>query len=476
MKVVMLNPPFLPRFSRQSRSPCVTKGGTFYYPYMLAYATGLLESEGFKVKLIDAVANNWSRKETVKFVKRWKPDLVVVDTSTPSIINDMEVADSLKPFVEHVTLVGTHPSAMPKWVLERCSADSVCIGEYDETIVDLASHLEKGKEPKIPGLVYRKGEKIVFSRIRKLIEDLDKFPFVSEVYLRHFGKEGMKKYFYASLKWPQVTILTARGCPYNCSFCNSPFKGSYRPRSVKNVVEEFEFIQSELKFVKEIMIEDETFPALKKRTIELCKELKRSGSSISWSANARVNTDFETLKIMKEAGLRLLCVGFESPEQRVLNDVSKGTTAKMQIKFMKNCRKLGILVNGCFILGLLEDTEKTIIKTIEFAKKLDPDTAQFYPLMVYPGTKDYERVKKLGYLETEDFSKWLTSDGQHRTTVSRPDLPSRRLEELCDLARKEFYLRPKYILRKFAQCLMDPQEGIRTAKSFRVFAKHLVGR
>ena len=145
MKVLVLNPPYLPRFSRQSRSPCVTKGGTFYYPYYLAYATGVLEQNGHKVKLVDAVANEWSHEETLDFVKKFDPDFVVIGTSTPSIYNDMGVADAIKQALEnvHVTLVGTHVTAMPEWTLKNCKADSVCIGEYDYTVRDLAEAIEK---------------------------------------------------------------------------------------------------------------------------------------------------------------------------------------------------------------------------------------------------------------------------------------------------------------------------------------------
>lgn len=472
----MLNPPFLKKYSRQSRSPCVTKGGTFYYPYFLAYATGVLEKNNLDVKLIDAVANEWTHKQTLKFVKKYNPELVVIDTSTPSINNDIKVSFDIKNILSnsHVTLVGTHPTALPEQVLKSCKADSICRSEYDFTIKDLAVAIEKKKSLKsILGISYKQGKRIIHNKSRPLIKNLDEIPFVSVVYKKHFGKEGIKKYFYASVSWPQVTLLTARGCPYNCSFCNSPFKHSYRPRSKEDVVEEFEYIQSELPFVKEVMVEDETFPAVKKRTIDLCNLMKEREIKLKWSANARVNTDFETLKIMKNAGCRLLCVGFESPEQSILNVINKKTTKQMQIDFMNNCRKVGILVNGCFMLGLLNDTKKSIRKTVEFAKKLNPDTAQFYPIMVYPGTLDYKIAKEKGYLITEDYSKWLTPDGQHTTTVSRPDLSAEELMKLCNQARREFYLRGNYIINKLFQSIVHPSEGLRTLKSVKVFFKHL---
>ncbi|MEE8185123.1 MAG: radical SAM protein, partial [Thermodesulfobacteriota bacterium] len=353
MKVLMINPPFYKRYSRQSRSPCVTKGGTFYYPYYLAYATGVLEKEGFDIRLIDAVAKDWSREDTVSYAKKFDPDLVVLDTSTPSIYNDVGVACEIKEAVSHVhiNLVGTHPTNLPEeTLLLSDSIDSLCRGEYDFTLVDLAYALEDGKGlGGIDGLSYRDNGKVVNNNPRELIKDLDVIPFVTGVYKKHLD---IKDYFYASLRYPQVTILTARGCPYNCHFCNVPFKSSYRARSIENVVEEFEYIQKELPGVKEVMIEDETFSANKRRTLALCDLMMDKGIKLRWSCNARVNTDFETLRRMKEAGCRLLCVGFESPTQEALDGVDKKTTKGLQEEFMENSRRFGLLVNGCFILGL----------------------------------------------------------------------------------------------------------------------------
>jgi radical SAM superfamily enzyme YgiQ (UPF0313 family) len=474
MKALLLNPPYFKRYSRQSRSPCVTKGGTFYYPYSLAYATGALEKAGHEVRLIDAVARSLDRDEVLGIARKFSPGLVVLDTSTPSIHNDVEVAALIKDALPsaHVNLVGTHPTSLPEETLSSSpKLDSVCMGEYDYTLMDLAEAIEAGADlSTVRGLCYRSNGKINKNPLRELIADLDELPFVSQVYKKHLD---IKDYFYASLLYPQVTILTARGCLYNCAFCNAPFKNSYRARSVENVLEEFEYIQEELPEVREVMIEDETFPARKKRTLEFCKGIKDRGIRLSWSCNARVNTDYETLKAMRNSGCRLMCVGFESPTQAALNNIHKGTTREQQLEFMENTRKLGLLVNGCFILGLPGDTAKSIRATIEFAKKLNPDTAQFYPLMVYPGTESYRWAKAEGYLTTEDYSKWIDEEGRHATTVSYPDLTSEELVKLCDSARREFYLRGEYILYKIRQSLSSPSEALRTLKSAKTFFRYL---
>jgi len=474
MKIIMLNPPFFKKYSRQSRSPCVTKGGTFYYPYFLAYATAVLEKPGFEVMLLDAVARDLTKKETIEHVVGYAPNLVVIDTSTPSIYNDIQVAGLIKDVIKdcHVTLVGTHPTALPEETLSTSEAlDSVCRGEYEYTLLELAQRLSKNDTLEdVKGVSYRDTGKIVNNEERELIQDLDELPFVSKVYNKHLT---IRDYFYASLTYPQVTILTARGCPYNCSFCNAPFKKSYRSRSVENVLDEFEYIQSELPEVREVMIEDETFPADKKRTLEFCKGLKDRGIKLRWSCNARVNTDDTTLKSMKEAGCRLVCVGFETPTENPLKEIRKGTTKELQLSFMKNARKSGLLVNGCFILGLPGDTKESVFDTIKFAKTLNPDTAQFYPLMVYPGTDAYKWAKENGFLISEDYSKWIDENGMHSTMVSRPGLNNRELVELCNKARTEFYIRPAYILYKLKQSILNPQEGWRNIKSSKTFFKHV---
>jgi radical SAM superfamily enzyme YgiQ (UPF0313 family) len=475
MKILMLNPPYFPKYSRQSRSPCVTKGGTFYYPYLLAYATGVLEKTGHTVKLIDAVARGWTRERTTEFARQFSPGLVVIDTSTPSIKNDVEVAEAIKEAVPsaHINLVGTHPTNLPVDTLNMSNAiDSICRDEYDYTVRDLTAALESGKTPaKVKGVTYRDKGRVKGTPNRPRIKDLDELPFVSAVYKKHLN---VRDYFYASLMHPQVTLLTARGCPFNCSFCNSPFKASYRARSAENVVKELEYIQNELPAVKEVMIEDETFPAIKKRTMKLCNLMIKHRVKLRWSCNARVDMDIELMKTMKSSGCRLMCVGFESPKQAVLDGIHKGTTRDMQLRFMVNTRKAGLLVNGCFMLGLPGDTKGTIKETVEFAKELGPDTAQFYPIMVYPGTEAYDWAKKNSYLTTEDHEKWLTKDGLHSTTVSRPGLGDRELLELCDKARREFYIRPRYVTKKIAQSITRPGELKRNLKSSRTFFKYVL--
>lgn len=480
MKVLLLNPPFLPKFSRQSRSPSVTRAGTIYYPILLSYCCGVLDKEGFDVKLIDAPAKGYDRKQTLEMIKDFNPDLTVIETSTPSIYNDVEVAEMIKDNIDtFITLVGTHVSALSEETLKLSKKiDAVARMEYEYTIRDLAYALKYNKDlSSILGLSYRKDNKIYHNTNRPFIENLDELPFISEVYKKYLD---IKDYFFGAAEYPMVMIFTGRGCPNLCFFCVYPqvFYGRrYRLRSAENVVKEFEYIVKELPEVKEIGIEDDTFTADLPRVQKICKLLISKGinKKVKWWANTRVNLDLETMKLMKKAGCRLIIAGFESGAQELLNNMRKGITLEQSRKFAENARKVGLLVHGCFMFGFPGETRETIRQTIEFAKELKPDTAQFFPLIPYPGTEAYAWAKKNGYLISEDFSEWLTPEGRHRTVISLPNLTNEYLYDACNQARKEFYMRKDYIFYKLKQCILHPSEAKRTLKSGKTFFKYALG-
>ncbi len=477
MKILMLNPPFKSHYSRNSRSPAVTKGGTIYYPIWLSYATGVLDEEGFDIKLLDAPAKGLSLDEVVETVKDFSPDLIVSDTSTPSIDNDVKVADRLKEETDaFVVLVGTHVSALPDEVMKSSNVDGIARKEYDYTLRDLAYALEKGKDLKtVKGLTFRKGKKIIHNPDRPYIQDLDELPFVSSVYKKYLNIED---YFYSSANHPMVMMMTGRGCPYHCFFCSWPqvFLGrSYRLRSAEDVVAEFEWIIKNLPEVREVGVEDDTLTADLKRARKICRLLIEKGinKKMNWWANVRVNLDLKTMKLMKKAGCRLIIPGYESGVQEILNSSNKGITLEQSRKFAENAKKAGLMVHGCFILGLPGETEETIKKTIEFAKELDPDDAQFFPLIPYPATEAYEWAKKKGYLVTENFSNWNTKEGWHGCVISTPELTNEEILEWTHKAKMSFYLRPKFFFKAFKRALTSWDEMKRTIKASRVFFRYI---
>ena len=476
MKILMLNPPYFKRFSRNSRSPAISKGGTLYYPIWLAYATGVLEEEGFDVRLIDGPASGRDMEEIVDEMRVFKPDLTVIDTSTPSIHNDVQAAEALKDASgSYIIMVGTHASAMSEETVRMSpKIDAAAREEYDYTINDLAYALKDKKDLEtVPGINFRRGEEIISTPNRTFIKDMDSLPFVSKVYKKHLDHTH---YFYAHSLHPIMTIITGRGCPYDCVYCVLPQtmngKG-YRKRSAANVADEFEYIKENFPDVKEIMIEDDTLTVDQKRCRALSETLIERGIKMTWTANSRADVDLETMQYMRKAGCRLFCVGIESGDQDVLDQVKKRLEVDRISQFMGDAKKAGIMVHGCFMVGNPGETKETLVKTLDFAKELKPDTAQFFPIMVYPGTAAYDWAKENGYLLTEDYSKWLTSDGLHNSVVSRPGLTNEELVDFCDMARRSFYLRPQYISFKLWQGIRNPREGQRTLKSAGTFLKYL---
>ncbi len=484
MKILALNPPFLPKYSRESRSPAVTKSGTLYYPMWLAYAVGYLEKNGHEVLFLDAPALGLDHAETLRRAKEFSPSLIVVDSSTPSIYNDTALAGEFKKHIAGVftILVGVHVSALPEETLRDNpqGADATAFGEYDETLVELASVIEKnGTDDKslkgIRGIAFRSSDgSVIKNETRDPIEDLDDIPFVSEVYKKHLD---ISPYFYGHSRYPLIVLVTGRGCPFRCTFCVVPqtmHGHKYRKRSVDNIVEEFRYISENFPQAQEIMIEDDTLTADRKRCRELSQKLiNQKLTRIPWSANSRADVDFETMHLMKKAGCRLFCVGFESGEQQILDNIKKGTKIPRIRQFRSDARKAGILVHGCFMVGNRGETAQTLEKTLRFAKELNPDTAQFYPIMAYPGTSDYAWFKEKGWLVTTDYRKWLTKDGLHSSVVSNPDLTYDTLVEFCDRARREFYMRPSYLIQKIAQAIKSPSEAPRLFKGFKTLVKHL---
>lgn len=482
MKVLVLNPPFLPRFSRESRSPAVAKSGTLYYPMWLAYAVGYLEKHGHEVLFLDAPAANLSVKDVTDRAVAFGARMAVLGSSTPSVYSDIEVGTALKKSIPglFVTMVGTHVSALPEETLRAApDVDAIAFGEYDETVVELAERLSAGEGAldlgSVAGLVHRDSAgNIVKNQPRPYMEDLDALPMVSSVYKRHLD---ITPYFYGHSLHPILVMVTGRGCPYFCTYCVIPqvLQGhKYRKRSVESIAEEFAYIRDNFPAAREIMIEDDTLTADKSRCAALCRLLIERGlTSIPWSANARADVDYETMKLMKAAGCRLFCVGFESGEQTILNNIRKGTKLPIIERFVRDAKRAGIMIHGCFMVGNRGETRESLAKTLALAKRLNPDTAQFYPIMVYPGTSDYAHFKEKGWIVSSNFREWITSEGLHSSTVSNPDLPYEELVQFCDRARREFYLRPRYMAYKLLQSIRHPSEAKRTLKAFSTFKKYL---
>ena len=355
--------------------------------------------------------------------------------------------------------------------------DAVAIGEYDYTIRDLANALGSDQTfEKVDGIAFRKNGETIRTKERRKIENLDAIPFVSSTYKIHMN---YKNYFFAAANYPMVMIMTGRGCPFMSFYCVYPqvfHNHKYRTRSPENVVGEFEYIVKHFPRVKEIGIEDDCFTANPSHVRKICELLISRKIKIKWYCNVRGDLKYDLLKLMKKAGCRLVTVGFESGCQKILDGIQKKEKVDTYYKFVSDARKAGILVHGCIMIGNPGDNKETLKKSYEFAKSINCDSMQFYPLYVYPGTEAYTWAEEAGYLSTTDFSKWVDGEGKHNCILNTPELKSSEMVALSASYLKTYHLRPRYLFNKIAQAILRPSEGYRSLKSAKWFFLSILTR
>lgn len=449
MKIYMLNPPFIENFVRCGRWQGVAaRGGTLYYPIWLAYAAGVLEKAGHNVKLVDAIASKWDMNRVLEDVKIFKPDLVVVDSNFSSLKNDTKITKQLKESTGAVSvLVGPPTSQFPERILNG-GIDIVARFEYDFTLRDLAEAIEnKEKIEHVRGISYKENGEIIHNPNKfTSSEDLDEIPFVSKVYKEHLN---IKDYFLNHALYPMVQIFTGRGCPNRCTFCSWPetlMGRKYRVRSVENVVDEFEFVINELPEVNEIFIEDDTFTINNKRVRQFCEELKERKLDTNWGCQSRAELDYKTMKAMKEAGCRLLDVGYESGNDEILRNIKKGMTVNKLREFTKNAKKAKLKILADFVIGFPGENNETADQTIRFIKEIKPDLLQVAVATPIPGTEFYDWVKQNGFLLVDDLEESLDQEGFQKCIVSYPNFTKDDMEGYVDRALKKYYLNPSYLL------------------------------
>ena len=483
MKVYLLNPPYLPHFGRGARWQEIGRAGTLYYPIWLSYATAVVEQE-HETRLVDAPAWNWGREDVIEDIKKFNPDLIVLDSSFPSLNNDIKVAELIKQ--SHgddakTVLVGPPTSQFSEEILRSSGIDLVARWEYDFTLKEIAEVMEEGKDfDNIKGISYKENGKIIHNPNREFTssDDLDKIPFVSRIYKKHLN---IRDYFLGQSLYPEVQIFTGRGCPNQCTFCAWPqtlMGRKYRVRSVTNVLDELEWLQENLE-IKEVFFEDDTFTINKRRVLEFCKEYKERGLDITWSCNVRVDSlDLETMKEMKKANCRLLIVGYESGSDKILKNIKKGFTIKQIKQFAKNAKKAGLLVHGDFIIGLSGETKETIALTKKLLKETKPDILQISVASPFPGTGFYEWCKEGGYLLTDNPNEYLDKQGHQKAIISYPELTNEEMVKEVDEILKGYYMSLSYVPVALRQVFRKHgfDEMKRLWYSTRMFFKYVLTR
>ncbi|MEW5744974.1 MAG: hopanoid biosynthesis associated radical SAM protein HpnJ [Nitrospirota bacterium] len=468
MRTLLLNPPSYGGFDggAGSRYQARREIRSFWYPTWLAYPAGLIPGS----RLIDAPPEDIGVDEVVRRARDY--DLVVMNTSTPTVMNDARTAELLKEHYPGIVigLVGPHTMVLPRETLALSKAiDFVTTGEFDYAVAEIAQGIPFDK---VAGIAFRAGGGIRRTPGRPPIEELDALPFVTEVYARDLAIDN---YAIGYLKHPYISFYTGRGCRSRCTYCLWPqtIAGhAYRVRSAENVHEELVTAKRLFPQVKEFFFDDDTFTDTPSRAETIAQKIKPLG--IAWSCNARATVPKETLRKMKEAGLRLLVVGFESGNQKILNNVRKGVRLDQARAFVKATKELGILVHGTFILGLPGETPETMEETMRFALELDPYSIQVSLVAPYPGTELYAQAVREGWLVQE--GSGLVTDGIQNAAIAYSGLSRETIFETVERFYRRFYLRPRPILRIVKDMLRDRDEFSRRVREGREFFSFMAKR
>jgi hopanoid biosynthesis associated radical SAM protein HpnJ len=422
---------------------------SYWYPTWLAQLAAMVPNS----KLIDAAPHGISPNEVITEATQY--DLAVLHSSTPTFRSDVQIAERLKqakPSIK-VGLVGANIAVDPRGSLEKApSVDFVTGKDYDFTIRDVAEGRDLNT---IAGLIYRDQDGIIRENDeRPMLENMDELPFVTPVYKRDLRIEN---YFIGYLKHPYISLYTGRGCKSRCTFCLWPQTiggHKYRVRSVENVVEEIAWAKRTMPQVKEFFFDDDTFTDNLPRAEAIARELGKLG--VTWSCNAKANVPRENLKVMRDNGLRLLLVGYETGNQQILYNIKKGMRIDVARRFTKDCHDLGITIHGTFILGLPGETRETIEETIRFAKDINPHTLQVSLAAPYPGTFLYKQALENGWLDN-DHAELIDDHGVQVAPLHYPHLSHSEIFHSVEEFYTRFYLRAPKIASIVAEMARSPE-------------------
>jgi len=378
----------------------------------------------------------------------------VLFTSTPGFDVDCKIATMMKasnPALK-VCFVGPPVTVEPEKSLNASPAiDFVIRREFDYQIRDYAN----GKPlEELPGASYRKDGRVINNPEAPSIENLDELPWVTKVYQRDLD---VTRYNVPFLLSPYISFYTSRGCPAMCTFCLWPQTVGghrYRVRSVGHVIDELKWAASAFPQVKEFFFDDDTLTDNLPRVEALAREIGKLG--LTWSCNAKANVPYQTLKVMKDNGLRLLLVGYETGNQQILYNIKKGMRVDVARRFTKDCHDLGIVIHGTFILGLPGETKETIEETIRFAKEVNPHTIQVSLAAPYPGTFLYNQARENNWLHHED-EELLTDLGTQIAPISYPHLTHTEIFESVEAFYKQFYFRAPKIAAIVGEMVRSPE-------------------
>ncbi len=452
MNTLFLQPPSFDGFDggAGSRYQAKREIRSFWYPTWLAQPAALVPGS----KLIDAPPARIGMDTVIEAAK--SRDLCIIHTSTPSFVADVRAAARLKQENPRLTVgfVGAKVAVEPELSLRQAgeAVDFVARNEFDFTIKEIAEGRDLNA---VDGITWRDSSgEIVHNKERAVLEDMDQLPFVTEVYKRDLRIED---YFIGYLLHPYVSLYTGRGCKSRCTFCLWPQTVGghrYRVRSPQHVAEEIRLAKSSFPQVREFFFDDDTFTDNLPRAEEIARELGKLG--VTWSCNAKANVPRETLKVLRDNGLRLLLVGYESGNQQILYNIKKGMRIEVAKRFTKDCHDLGIKIHGTFILGLPGETKETIEETIRFATEINPHTIQVSLAAPYPGTFLYNQAVENGWFDAEH-AELVDDHGIQIAPLHYPHLSHTEIFDNVETFYKRFYFRAPKIASIVNEMVRSPQ-------------------
>jgi radical SAM superfamily enzyme YgiQ (UPF0313 family) len=465
MKVLFLNPPDMNKvyeYAPDEKSKEYIGMDNFgaFPPLGIMYVMAYLEKNAPHHKLYfkDSVAERSSHKDLSDYVAEIKPDIVAMTSFTVSMIDVVIAAQNIRKIVPdaHICLGGHHPIAFPFEAASLPEFDSIVVGEGEIAFTELVKRIED-KKPFTDILGVYTNESIQKYRNTTLkdrrflnkvkvppayVDDIDSLPMPNRNYIKHLNYSSV-----VGVSSKLATLISSRGCPYKCTFCEVPIK-THRRRDPKLVVDEMETCVAQ--GYEEIHFYDDLFNITPRRVIDICDEIDKRGLKIVWDYRGRVNgINEESIKRFKKAGGRLISFGIETSTQEGLQMMRKGTKVKQNIDALKLCKKYGIITLADFIIGLPhERSYDDVLKSIKIlTHDYRPDYAQFSILSLYPNTEVYDQAVAKGLIKDGKWNEWAKDPLNAKLKVEHwhEFVPFDQLMELQKKAYRIFYLRPTSI-------------------------------
>jgi radical SAM superfamily enzyme YgiQ (UPF0313 family) len=448
MNVLFLNPPSLDGTVMVKEGRCMQRKGAWGYvmsPVTMVTMATWARMDGHEVSVLDCPAEGMTLAAMLERVARFAPDLLLVNTSTPSIDDDLAAATAARARCARpptVALYGIHPTCAFQEILAVDGGVDCCVvGEPEVTVRELIAALAR-HEPlaSVTGIAHREGPgRPVLTAPRPPLDDLDTLP------LPDWSLVDTGNYRLPLNDRRFLLVNTNRGCPYRCTFCNAYayYGRTPRRRSVSSVLRELAR-NVEVHGVDDFMFWAEEFILDRAFVLELCEAIVRAELTIRWVCNSRVDAVTpEVLAAVKRAGCWNIAFGIESGDQRVLDRTRKGTTLGQVRDAARMAREAGLQVTGHVIIGFPQDSRESIAATARFVDSLDLDFVQFYCAMPYPGTELLREAREQGWLSSTDWRRW-----EHNQSVL--DYPHLRSADIMRLRRRlmiRWYFSPRRVLR-----------------------------